>query len=117
MGDRPHRGDEALRRLALERLGPHAPALAREALERGSLEVEPGVLQWQGSLGTVNAHKVKLSLEVELLARVRPVPSVVDALTAAVAAAVATGSGEALADLELGPLGSPVVRDRSPYRD
>lgn len=93
--------DDALRRLALERLGPLAPALAAEALELGTMEVEPNVLSWQGSLGPVTGHRVVLSLDPELCVRVERAPSAVDALTAAVASAVAKVPGNALAELAL----------------
>lgn len=97
------REDEGLRRLALERLGALAPALAREALEHGVVEVEPDVLAWEGSHGTVRAHRVVLRVPPELCARVNAGPAVVDALTAAVAAAVSAVAGNTLADLRVLP--------------
>jgi hypothetical protein len=93
--------DEGLRLLALERLGPLAPSLAREALEAGVTDVEPDVLAWHGSLGMVHGHLVVLWLDPETCTRVLEVPSVVDALTAAVASAVARVSGHALAELKI----------------
>ena len=93
--------DEGLRLLALERLGPLAPPLAREALEGGATEVEPDVLAWSGSLGMVHGHLVVLWVDPDTCARVLELPSVVDALTAAVASAVATASGHALAELKI----------------
>ncbi len=109
--------DEGLRRLAIERLGPHAPELAREALEHGTVEVEHDVLSWEGTLGTVHGHRVWLWLEPDVCASVRGMPSVVDALTAAVASAVASVIGHSLAELELAERdgGGPRAR-RSPYR-
>jgi hypothetical protein len=97
------REDEGLRRLALERLGALAPALAREAVEHGIVEVEPDVLAWEGSRGTVRAHRVVLRVPPELCARVNDAPSVVDALTAALAAAVSAVAGNALAELRVLP--------------
>jgi hypothetical protein len=109
--------DEGLRRLAIERLGPHAPELAREALERGTIEVEHDVLAWEGSMGTIRAHRASLWLEHELCASVRATPSVVDALTAAVASAVANVVGHSLAELEIGTRAAAgTTTRRSPYR-
>ena len=93
--------DEGLRLLALERLGPLSPPLAREALEVWTVDVEPDVLAWQGSLGMVHGHLVVLWLDPELRDRVCEVPSAVDALTAAIASAVARVSGQALAELKI----------------
>ena len=106
--------DDGLRLIALEVLGPVGQPLAREALEVGSLEVHPHVMTWQGSLGAVSGHLVVLWLEPELCARVQAVPSACDALTAAVAAAVARVSGNALADLKILPSASK--SPTSPYR-
>lgn len=111
MGD-----DEALRRLALERLGDHAPELAREALDGGRIEVDRDVLAWEGSLGTVRAHRVRLHVDGALHAKVLAMPSVVDALTAAIASAVANDSGHALAELRLEADAGPARGVRSPYR-
>jgi hypothetical protein len=106
--------DEGLRLLALEQLGDHAPALARSALEAGVVELDLDVLSWEGSSGVVHAHRVLLELEPELAARVRDSPSVMDALTAAFAAAVSRAQGNALAAIEVVPTGT---RPRaSPYR-
>ena len=107
--------DEGLRLLSLQALGSLGPALAREALDFGSLEVHPHVMTWQGSLGVVTGHLVVLWLDPELCARVRETPSVTDALTAAVASAVARVSGNALAELKVLPRAHPARK--SPYRD
>jgi hypothetical protein len=106
--------DDGLRRIALEVLGPVGQPLAREALEVGALEVHPHVLTWQGSLGVVSGHLVVLWLDPDLCESVRAVPSATDALTAAVAAAVARVSGNALAELKILPRGTPPPS--SPYR-
>ncbi|MBX3205521.1 MAG: hypothetical protein KF764_10665 [Labilithrix sp.] len=93
--------DDGLRLLALETLGPFGSPLAREALERGVTDVEPDVLAWTGTMGMVHGHLVVLWLEPDLHARVVEIPSVVDALTAVVAASVARVSGNALAELKI----------------
>lgn len=107
--------DEGLRLLALERLGAHASPLARAALEGGAVEVVPDVLAWDGTMGAVRAHLVVLWLEPELCERVRQAPSIVDALTAAVASAVARVSGNALAELKLAARAG-VAPGRTAYR-
>ena len=93
--------DEGLRLLALGQLGSLSSPLAREALECGVVEVEPDVLAWTGSRGMVHGHLVVLWLDPELAGRVNEAPSAVDALTAAVASAVARVSGNALAELKI----------------
>lgn len=93
--------DDGLRLQALDALGPFSPPLAREALETGVAEVEPDILAWTGSTGTVYGHRVVLWLDSELAARVNETPSSVDALTAAVATALAKEPGHALAELEI----------------
>lgn len=107
--------DDGLRLVALETLGPLAPELAREALEGGTIEVEPDVLEWQGSLGVVHGHLVTLWVDPELCGRVHETPSVVDALTAALASAVARGANNALAELKIRPRAQPRPRT-TPYR-
>lgn len=107
--------NEDLRLHALERLGPLGPALAREALEHGVTEVEPDVLAWTGTMGPVRGHLVVLCLEPDLHARVIEAPFVVDALTAAIASAVAQVPGNALSELEV--VARAMTRARStPYR-
>ena len=66
-------------------------------------------------MGMVHGHLVVLWLDRELAARVNEAPSVVDALTAAVASAVAKVSGNALAELKiLGRAAGPARA--TPYR-
>ena len=91
--------DDRLRRLALERLGAFGPELAREALESGVVIVEPDVLAWTGSSGAMHGHRVVLRCKQTLAARVNSTPSAVDALTSALAAAMASDGGNALAEL------------------
>jgi hypothetical protein len=93
--------DDGLRLLALNRLHALAPLLAREALEHGIVEVEPNVLAWSGSMGMVHGHLVVLWLDPAMVAQVKAAPAVEDALTAAVASAVAQVSGHALAELKV----------------
>ena len=109
--------DDGLRLLAIERLGPLAPAVAREALEMGTTDVKPNVLAWQGSLGMVHGHEVVLWIHRDLCTRVLEVPSVVDVLTAAIASAIGSVSGNALAELkilrrEMAPARSTAYRGR-----
>ncbi|MBX3200027.1 MAG: hypothetical protein KF894_17965 [Labilithrix sp.] len=107
--------DDGLRLLALERLGPLASPIARQALEQGVTEVEPDVLAWTGTMGPVHGHLVVLWLDPDLHARVIEIPSVIDALTAAVAAAVARVSGNALAELKVVARATRPARS-TPYR-
>ena len=107
--------DEGHRLLALGRLGSLSSTLAREALESGVIEGEPDVLAWTGSTGMVHGHLVVLWLDRDLAVRVNETPAVVDALTAAVASAVAKVSGNALAELKI--LGRAAGSARAtPYR-
>jgi hypothetical protein len=52
-------------------------------------------------MGVVHGHCVVLAVHPDLKARVDEVPSVIDALTAAIAAAIAMSSGDALAELKI----------------
>ncbi len=108
--------DEGLRLLALGRLGALSSPLAREALESGVVEVEPDVLAWSGSMGMIHGHLVVLWLDPELAHRVNEAPSAVDALTAAVASAVAKVSGNALAELKILGRANGGPARASPYR-
>ncbi len=103
--------DEALRLLALDRLGALGPPLAREALESGSLEVRLDVVAWSGTMGAMHGHLVVLWLDPTLCELVQSSPSTVDSLTAAVAAAIASTSGDSLADLKI--LASDQPRSRT----
>lgn len=95
--------DEALRRRALDFVGPLGDALAREALEHGEVIVAPAGVAWEGSLGTVQGHRVLLRASPEIHARLvaedAPALTAKDALQAALAAALAERAGHALADL------------------
>jgi len=93
--------DDPLRLTALERLGPLAPPVARDALERGVIEVEPDILAWEGSLGAIHGHRVWLAVDSELFRLISAAPVVVDSLTAALAAAIAERGGSSLAELRI----------------
>ena len=95
------REDEGLRLLAISKLSELSPPLAREALDLGVVEVESNVLAWNGSYGMVHGHLVVLWLDPDTAQHVNETPSVVDALTAALASAVAQVSGHALAELKV----------------
>jgi hypothetical protein len=107
--------DDRLRLRALDRLGVLAPSLAREALEGGVVEIEHDVLAWEGSLGKVHGHRVVLRLDPADCTRVRAAPSVVDALTAALASALSDAPGHALAELEILARSGPPPQ-RTAYR-
>jgi hypothetical protein len=108
--------DEPLRLRALEVLGPLGDALAREALETGSVVVEHDVLAWEGSHGTTHAHRIAVVVEGELEARLIASHAAKDGLGAALAAAMSERAGHAVADVrvEAGALEAPAL---GPYRD
>jgi hypothetical protein len=95
------RGFEELRRIALETLGAHADERAVDALRRAVIVVTPGAASWQASTGPVHAHRVALGLDAGVLGRLRAAPGIVDALCAALAAAIARRPGETLLELVL----------------
>lgn len=109
------REDEGLRFLAISKLAHLAPALAREALEAGEVEVQDGVMAWNGSYGMVHGHLVVLWLDPDLCRRVTDAPSAVDALTQAFAGAVGQVSGNALAELKILPR-ETIARRSTAYR-
>ena len=110
--------DELLRIRAIEVLGPLGDPLARAALESGIVCVEHDVRAWEGSHGTVHAHRVVVVLHEDLHARfVASDPSshaARDALTAALSAAMAERAGNAAFDVALEA--GAVDRPSSPYR-
>jgi hypothetical protein len=107
--------DEGLRLLAIEQLGALAPPFARQAWENGKVEVEPDVLEWDGSLGRVHGHLVVLWLEPDLCRSVNETLTVVDALTAAFASAIAQVANNTLAELKIVPMSEGTTRS-TPYR-
>lgn len=112
-------GDEPLRRAALDELGGLGHALAREALELGTLEVTPDVATWEASHGTVSGQRVVVRAPRALLDRLADAPAAVDELTHAISAAVARAGGglRALYDLafDVGEAGRGP--GQGPYRD
>ena len=111
----PRVEDEALRARALEALGPLGDALAREALERGSVGVEDDVVTWQGSQGVMLGHRLVVTLAADLHARAAARHATRDAVTAALSAAMAERPGHAVSDVRL-EIGS-AARASTPYRD
>jgi hypothetical protein len=105
---------DSLRRAALEALGPHGGALARDALVHGAIDVTPGVARWEASTGPVEGHRITLVLDAGLVGQVREEPAAYDAICAAIAAAVAMRPGESLFELELHPAGQDTIE--TPYR-
>jgi hypothetical protein len=93
------RGEE-LRSAALATLGEHADERARDALAHASVTMTEAA-GWGGSAGPVEAHRVTLGLDARTLGGFRAAPALYDALCAAVAAAIATRSGETLLHLHL----------------
>jgi hypothetical protein len=112
--------DEALRIHALEALGPLGDVLARVALEEGSVLVEHDVLAWEGSHGTVHAHRVIVVLPADVHARFATSDAsshaAKDALAAALAATMAERAGHAVADVVL-EAGIVEHAMSGPYRD
>ncbi len=106
--------DDSLRVRALDALGPLGDALAREALEEGTVRVEPAVLTWEGSHGEVQGHRVVVVVRPALHGRLLGHPGAYDALTAALAAAISAAPGNALADLRVEAGDEP--RSGAPYR-
>jgi hypothetical protein len=108
--------DEPLRLRALEVLGPLGDALAREALESGTVLVEHDVLAWEGSHGTTHAHRVVVTLAGTLHVRLATSHAAKDGLEAALAAAMAERAGHAVADVRL-EAGERADMGLGPYRD
>jgi len=111
--------DELLRIRALEMLGPLGDPLARAALEAGVASVEHDVRSWEGSHGTVHAHRVVVvvgeDLHARLVTKEASSHAARDALSAALSAAMAERAGNAVDDVAL-EIGA-VDRPSSPYRD
>jgi hypothetical protein len=107
--------DEHLRVRALEALGPLGEALAREALEMGMVAVEHDVLAWEGTRGTMHGHRIIMTLDAQLHARVGASHAAVGGIVAALAAAMAERGDQAVADVRL-EVGLPRGRSSGPYR-
>ena len=108
--------DEPLRLRALEVLGAHGEELARSALETGTVEVEHDVLEWEGSHGTVHAHRVFVTVARDVHALLTSSHAAMDALSAALSAATAERVGHAVADVRIEP-GDGRRATLAPYRD
>lgn len=106
--------DDALRRRALDALGPLGHGVAREALETGALEVERDVAAWEASHGTVHGDRVVVRVEAAVVARILETPAAQDELAHAISAALAADGARTLYDLAFDV--SEVPRDGSPYR-
>jgi hypothetical protein len=108
--------DDALRRRALDLVGPEGHEIASEALASGAIELERDVSSWEGSAGTVRGHRAYVVVPAELLGRVASSMMAQDGLAWAIAAALAERPGEALFDLryEAGAVDTP--HDGGPYR-
>jgi hypothetical protein len=90
---------EALRRAALEILGPFGDARAERILTTADLDIEADVAVWEGSEGQVHGHRVRLGVDGAGLAQLQLSPAVADAVTAALSAALAETPGNALVDV------------------
>jgi hypothetical protein len=112
----PRAPDEPLRIRALEVLGPLGDALAREALESGSVVVEHDVLAWEGSHGTTHAHRVVVVVGDALAERLASKHAANDGLAAALAAAMAERPGHSVADVRI-EAGEVAAAGLGPYRD
>lgn len=112
----PRAVDEQLRRRAIDILGPLGDEVAREALEVGAVAVEHDVLAWEGSHGTIHAHRVVVLAPAALHARVVASHAARDGLSAALAAAMAERGGHAVADVRVEIGERETGRSSGPYR-
>jgi len=106
---------DSLRRSALAALGAWADPRARRALAHGELVVQRDVAGWDGSAGRIRGHRVTLVLDAQRFSEIAHAPALIDALCAAVAVAVSSTPGDALADFVVRGSSSEIER-RSPYR-
>jgi hypothetical protein len=90
-----------LRRLALDALGEHSDERARDALIHATVTLSETTSRWEGSAGRVEAHHVTLGLDARRLGALRGAPALIDALSAAIATAIASRPREALLDIVL----------------
>jgi len=93
--------DEALRMRALDVLGPLGDPTAREVLDVGTVSVAHDVTSWEGSGGRVRGHRVVVIAPSAVHARFSASHAAADALTAALAAAMAERPGESVAAVEV----------------
>jgi hypothetical protein len=77
--------------------------------------VQRDVATWESSIGPMRGHRVTLVLDAQRFSEVHHTPALIDALCAAVATAVSSTPGDALADFVVRGTNSAIER-RSPYR-
>jgi hypothetical protein len=106
---------DSLRQSALAALGAWADPRAQRALAHGELVIERDVAGWEGSAGRIRGHRVTLLLDSQRFAEVRDAHALIDALCGAVAIAVSSAPGDALADFVVRGSSTEIER-RSPYR-
>lgn len=90
---------EDLRRAALDSLADFGDLRALRILEIAGIHVESDVVEWEGSEGPVRGHRVSLDVDGAGLAELRGVPALLDAVTAALALALARQPGHVLVDV------------------
>ncbi|WP_394823623.1 hypothetical protein [Pendulispora albinea] len=103
-----------LRRLALASAAALDDGTVEQALRSGTIWIRHTIATWESSEGTTLGHLVGLSLDAALLARIAPEPPVVDALTVAIAEAIAQRPLESLRELRIHWDGA--IRSEGPYR-
>jgi len=93
----PERTAEDLRRSALALLA--GQPLPHDVLAHAELAVAWGVERWESSHGAVVGHRVTMLLDASRLGRLRGQPSALDAICAALAAAIAARPSESMVEL------------------
>ena len=112
----PQRTVEGLRRSALALLAGQPDPLPVDVLAHAELAVAWGVERWESSEGAVVGHGVTMLLDASRLGQLRGHPAALDAICAALAAAIATRPRESL--VELATRWAPDARAaRAGYRD
>ena len=104
---------EELRRIALASAQTEDLYVA-EALRTGDIWIRHAVATWESSEGTTLGHLVGIGLDAALFAHIAPEPSVVDALTVAIAESIALRPRESLHELRIHWNGA--VREKGHYR-
>lgn len=108
--------DERLRLRALDALGGLGDETARAVLACGGVAIEHDAMEWDGSVGHVRAHRVVVIVETELHARFTASHAARDALTAALATAMADRPGEVVGDVVVEAGDPEYVPSVGPYR-
>lgn len=106
---------ESVRLAALVALDPGDDPRLRELLSRARLDLDRAVRRWEGSDGTVSAHKVTLALDAATLARVHNDPFLRDGAERAVARAMARWPRDVVDDVAFAWNGVVAWRE-DPYR-